>query len=327
MTGGQFKRPPVKSQKQLDQQAWFRAVNRLWSYLPATEIDLYQRATAGTPWMPRDWFVKLTARVAWALQEEDGSILYPTGWIERISKLIDLLGTPSPAFLVRAPTLWQTLPVGVVNSTLTSQGPGVVPTWDPNPFVSDLVPPSLLTFPNETGNATSNLAQIVGGPLDFRLTPPFTGRGYAAHVRDLKDPPATYTAKIRFALNHENQDYAAGLIVHGENDEFRIFGTGNLRLTGLQRLQVRYFRADGFVFANLLLAGYARADHLWLRILDDGINFTYQISLGGAAWTTVATELRDAVIGVPTTIGIALSRQVTSGAAVANLSVEHWSTE
>lgn len=327
MTGGQFRRPPVKSQKQLDQQAWFRAVNRLWSYLPASEIDLYQRATTGTPWMPRDWFVKLTARVAWAVQEDTNDILWPTGWIEKISNMLDLAGKQERGFLARTTDQWQQLPVGAINSTLTSAGPLLSPTWIPNPFVSDLTPPALTTFPNQAGPALATLAQEPGGPLDMAMTPPYDDVNYSAFVRELADPPQKYIAKIRWQCPSTTREYMAGLIIHGDNDEFRMFSTSPWETTGLERIRVSYYRAGGAIFATTFFGQIARAEEMWMRIDDDGVNFTYFLSAAGAGWVKVTSEPRNNRIGDPTTIGIALNRQRNTGNSIHQMTVLHWSIE
>lgn len=109
---------------------WFRRAALLCKYVPAEDQIRARELTEGTPLMPRDILI---AAMAGRLVENfyiDGQRYVSMSLINDLTELLDLLGSEPGTVLYRGENAWAALSPGVAGQVLTSNGPGLPPTWE-----------------------------------------------------------------------------------------------------------------------------------------------------------------------------------------------------
>lgn len=116
---------------------WLRAVTFLYRYQPAKTQASLARATAGTPWMPRDIFISAARGRAWAFTA-GGRTYYPMPYRVDVSRSLDALAQLEGQMLYRSSGLWAPIdPGSTPGQALTWVGPNDPPSWQtpsPNNF-------------------------------------------------------------------------------------------------------------------------------------------------------------------------------------------------
>ena len=124
-------RPPGKNRNPVNVQwtNWLKAVTYLYRYQPAKVQALFQRATANTPWMPRDPFISGVRGRAWSITDEDGRTWYPMPARQAVSQSLDAITQLAGKMLIRGATGWE--------ATDPPSGGAPLEAWIPpslNPF-------------------------------------------------------------------------------------------------------------------------------------------------------------------------------------------------
>lgn len=111
---------------------WLNAATYLYRYQPAKFQAALQRATEGTPWMPRDIFISALRGRAWSFSDENGRRYYPMAYRVDVSQSLDSIAQLEGQLLVRGESLWMALDPGALGLVLTSNGPSLPPSWQTN---------------------------------------------------------------------------------------------------------------------------------------------------------------------------------------------------
>lgn len=238
-----------------------------------------------------------------------------------LSLLLDALGQQPGDMLVRGPTVWNSLPAGQAGWVLTSAGPLLQPAWLPNNPFSPLLPPALTEFPNLFGNAALVKEAGAAGSFCMALDGTPVTNTLDAYTKPLPAPPRTYTAFVT-GIVHTPVAYQHGLVLmDAASPRLLTIGLRGTANADKAAMTVRRWNSTGSIASEPWFVAYNGSVQIWMRIVDDGVNFTFQFSAGGAAWITAFSEARTAWLTTPDRIGPHLTEAIGSifGASVAIL--------
>ncbi len=126
------KRGKPKSQVTRDQNEWFRQANILAKYADGDAQWMAIEITKGGPLYPRDVMMSAMAGRLFETLEVDGVEYTAVAVRDDVSHDIDLLaGKDLGTLLLRGPDTWQALIPGTSGKVLTSNGPAVLPSYQP----------------------------------------------------------------------------------------------------------------------------------------------------------------------------------------------------
>ncbi len=125
------KRGTPKSASQLWWIDWFRQANKLAKYIDAASMRRAIELTAGTGKYPRDIILQAMRGRLYVWQDQNGKVWYPMAAVQDISETLDVLAQTVGSVLARAGDRWRSLAPGIPGDVLTSQGPGVLPSYQP----------------------------------------------------------------------------------------------------------------------------------------------------------------------------------------------------
>ena len=113
-----------------DSIATFDAAVALYRWITAEERQAVTDACKGTQWLARDLHTVLMYGTFFMLTDTTGKRLYPMAYGDKVSEALDSLGYEVGSIMVRTDDGWRYLPPGNPGQVLTSNGPGVPPSWE-----------------------------------------------------------------------------------------------------------------------------------------------------------------------------------------------------
>lgn len=127
------KRGKPKSQKVREQNDWFRQAQWATKYMDPSFLQDAERATQGTPLLPRDVLTMILANRFAAFTLKDGRRLLPTTMLLDVSQALDIFEPAEGQILQRGPEYWEAVdppaPAGgaawetIIDTTITSPVP------------------------------------------------------------------------------------------------------------------------------------------------------------------------------------------------------------
>lgn len=124
------KRGKPKSQKQRDQNEWFRQASWAMKYMPPEFHAQAEILTAGTPLLPRDVLMMAMAGRLYGVVLPGGQRLYPMSFVTDVSESLDALGLAPGSVLARGQDRWHALVPNQSGLVLTSVE-NALPEWLP----------------------------------------------------------------------------------------------------------------------------------------------------------------------------------------------------
>lgn len=121
-----------------------------------------KRIAEGTMYLPRDIMMMAMMGTLFEIRLKNGTRLWSQRQVTtQAQALLDTISQTPGAMLVRGATEWIALLPGAVGDVLTTQGPGLIPQWQPGgggvdyaPGFGPFDPPSIGTFDTYAGNAS-----------------------------------------------------------------------------------------------------------------------------------------------------------------------------
>ena len=133
MVAAKFPRKRGKRRRTLEERdsiATFDAAIALYYWLVDSEREAVREAVKGTQWLARDLHVTLMYGTFFMIYRPDGRPLYPMSYRIEVQQALDALGFNVGSILVRTDDGWLALEPGTAGQVLTSNGPGVPPSWE-----------------------------------------------------------------------------------------------------------------------------------------------------------------------------------------------------
>lgn len=110
--------------------ATFDATNAMYYLLTAEERESVREAVKGTQWLARDLHTVLMYGTFFLFSRPDGRLIYPMAYNSEVSQALDALGFEVGSILIRTEDGWRAIEPGTSGQVLTSNGPGMPPTWE-----------------------------------------------------------------------------------------------------------------------------------------------------------------------------------------------------
>lgn len=298
------RRRPTVHPTVAQQMSDFTQANILWRYIHPEIQKTFINAARGTPWLPRDWFLKTLYGTALSIvNPENNREYFSMATRQAVSDSLKAISQDVGALLTWNGTLYVPIKPVSAGQVLTSQGADQLPAWAPPGSVGDypLTPPDLSDFGTwvNQGNAVAE-----DGPLGLC----FSGQNAAAHsvrarVKTLAASPSNYV--FGFNLSNITGGFSSGGIA------LRDSATGRLVTWGVQQQTqtapsvfiVRHMNSPTSNNSDVITQANTQVGNVFFRVVDDGSNFRFQYSQGGAAWIELYFESRTAWLASPNQVG------------------------
>lgn len=152
------KRPGPLSEAQQDTVRLFKAANQAFKLQDAELTATLMKATAGTPYLPRDFaFIMWYGRFR-TLTLADGTALRSMATRVNISDLLDNIDWTPGTMLYRGTDLWLPIAPGAAGDVLRYQNPATVPVWGPPTTIA--APSSCIVRRTTDGTVDSTATKI-----------------------------------------------------------------------------------------------------------------------------------------------------------------------
>ena len=141
----------------------------------------------------------------------------------------------------------------------------------------NLLPPALTDFPTwvNQGNAIAEdgiEGMCIAVPLSV------TAIDIRARVKTLPTAPKTYTTKIAWVADDANHQGAGIVIRDSATDRIIMFGLDYSQGLRSERVIINRFDDVDTFDSVVFTKGVASTQFIWLRLIDDGVDFFYEIS-------------------------------------------------
>jgi hypothetical protein len=305
-------RGPATNPVQREWIQWFKDANLCAKYSAPVDHNSAIDMTTGTPLYPRDVQIMAMRGRLWILEFLDGKKMFSVAVMSDVSESMDAIGQTLGDILTRGSSYWQVIPAGPVGHVLTSQGLSALPAWQVsggggNPYT----PPALADFPVWVNQSDCTTYVAPAGPLVL-LRPGGTAVNSVSGVfRSMLPFPVSYITGVKF-MSGDYSSPGAGLSIYDIAStrvityRLRWETAGKTASIGIDR-----WTNPTTYSTSARRWSFTNNDIFWLKISDDGTNFTFYYAIELGAWQPFHQELRNAWCTVPTNIGLVLS----SGAA------------
>lgn len=303
--------PTVKQQ-----MADFTQANILWRFIHPEFQKTFINAAKGTPWLPRDWFLKTLYGTAFSIvNPENGREYFSMATRQGVSDSLLALSQDPGALLTFNGTLWVPIKSASAGQVLTSQGVDQVPEWAPPAGAGDypLTPPDAADFPTwvNQGDAVAEdgveglcMSASGGGADDLRLI-----------LKAMPIVATTWIVKAR-TTSYDGGEPRIGLCFR-DSSSGRIWGAGFgwRSSSDTQRLILARWNSPTSFNSADFGQDISSGQDLYIKCVDDLTNMTFSWSVGGGAWRQMYSGSRTAWLASVDQLGFFLnpSAQTATG--------------
>lgn len=303
---------------------WFTQAMILYRAMPSQFLRELRRAGRGNAQFPRDLALASMRGTLWTYTTTEGFTRYPMAAYTKVSASLDTIAQVPGSILVRGAELWTYLPPSAVaGRVLTAGEPGELPSWAETGGGGNYTPPIVSDFPTLIGTPSPTLEQATTGPLTLRKSAAGATANVAGAFKALNTPPGTYTIAVRMAAQLVSARRVGIALRDSNSGRVLTFAFFYNSTTTQPALVIEHWNSPTSFNTQQFTILVTDTAPIFLRIVDDGTNFTFQWSADCGSWSTVTTRPRYNWLVAPDQIGFVIGN--TGAESIAStLAVLHY---
>ena len=314
-------RPRPRHPKSEYWSEWLRQANVAFKALPEKFRGPIRDAARGWPQMPRDLAFATMRGTLWSYTTDEGFTRYPMQALSKVSESLDVVTKLRGALLVRGDLLWTYADPGSADGdVLTWNAANQIPEFrtPTGGQGSQYTAPLLAAYPLFTGAPAPTIVQAATNPLVLARAASASFPRIGAALRTITTPPRTYTYGLAVLANFQNNSQTGIVIRDHATGRSLIFGVTFPSAAAAPQLAVQYWTSDSAWSSTALFRVVTYGNVYMLRLLDDGINFTFSASADDANYISIGSLGRAAWCAAPSHIGFGASNRAaeTMGSTV-----------